>query len=168
MMNKIKRLMPLLILCVILISPNIYAGPFSEGSARASVAIGNGRYFNDDYLIIGVGAGYYFVDGLEVGLDVDFWTSGDPAIREVTPSLQYVFHQTQSIKPYLGVFYNRTYINRVPDTDAAGYRVGFYIPAGNRAYFGYGIVSSKLQDCDDTIFIDCSDTYSELTLMFTL
>lgn len=167
-MNKIKLLTPLLILFLVLSPPNIYAGPFSEGSSRASLAIGNGRYFNDDYLIIGVGAGYYFADGLEVGLDVDFWTGGDPSIREITPTLQYVYQQSPSLNPYFGVFYNRTYIDNSSNSDAAGYRLGVYMPAGENAYFGFGVVYSKLQDCTESLFVDCEDTYSELTLMFSL
>lgn len=168
MMNKHNLFIYLLALCLTLASPNVYAGPFSEGSSRVSVALGNGRLLNEDYLIIGVGAGYYFADGLEVGLDADFWTSGDPSIRELTPTLQYVFQQSRTLNPYFGVFYNRTYINNLPNSDAAGYRAGVYMPAGERAYFGFGIVYSKLQDCTDSLFVECSDTYSEISLMFSL
>lgn len=168
MINHIKRVMSLLILCAVLISPNIYAGPFSEGSSRVSVAFGNGRLLNKEYFIIGVGGGYYFADGFEIGLDVDMWTGDDPSIYEITPTLQYVFQSLRSFSPYLGVFYNRTYIESLPDSDAAGYRVGVYVPAGQNTYLGFGVVNSKLQDCTDTSFVDCSDTYSELTLMFSL
>jgi len=168
MINTNNLFISLLTLFFILASPGTYAGPFSEGSSRVSVALGNGRLLNEDYLIIGVGAGYYFADGLEVGLDADFWTGGDPTIRELTPTLQYVFQKSSSFNPYFGVFYNRTYINNTPNSDAAGYRAGVYMPAGERAYFGFGIVYSKLQDCSNSLFFDCSDTYSELTLMFSL
>ena len=168
MLNKTNLLISLLIFSTTLASPNAIAGPFSEGSSRVSVALGNGRLINEDYLIIGVGGGYYFADGLEVGLDLDFWTGGDPSIREITPTLQYVYQQSPSLNPYFGVFYNRTYIDNSPNSDAAGYRLGVYMPAGERAYFGFGIVYSKLQDCTESLFVDCEDTYSELTLMFSL
>lgn len=168
MMNKNNLFISLFALLLILVSPNALAGPFSEGSSRVSVAFANGRLLNKDYFVIGVGGGYYFADGFEAGLDVDVWTGDDPSIYEITPTLQYVFQQSPALNPYLGVFYNRTYIENLPDSDAAGYRVGVYVPAGQNAYFGFGVVNSKLQDCTDTVFLDCSDTYTELTLMFSL
>ena len=129
---------------------------------------GSGRFFNEDYLIIGGGIGYYLVDGVELGLDVDVWTGGDPSIYEVTPSLTYVYDNPSHVKPYLGAFYNRTYIDGLEDSDALGYRAGMYMPSGNRLLVGIGIVYTELQDCTASIFTDCSDTYTELSVIFSL
>ena len=148
--------------------PTAQAGSFDEGSLTGKLAIGNGRFFNEDYFIIGGGIGYYLVDGLELGLDLDFWTGGDPSIYEVTPRITYVYDNPSHVKPYVGAFYNRTFIDGFEDSDALGYRAGMYLPSGNRLLIGVGIVYTELQDCTDTVFNDCSDSYTELSVIFTL
>lgn len=150
-----------------LVSTQSPAAGFDQGSVTASIAIGSGRFFNEDYLIIGAGAGYYPLDGIEIGLDLDAWTGGDPSIYEVTPRLTYVYDNPSHVKPYLGVFYNRTFIDGFDDSNALGYRAGMYLPQG-RLLIGVGIVYSELQDCTDTVFNSCSDTYSELSVIFSL
>jgi len=167
MMNKHRLLTALFILCAISISASSFAGPFSKGSSRVSVALGNGQFLNDDYLILGLGGGYYLANGFEIGLDVDVWTGGDPSIYEITPTMQFVF-QTPSVSPYLGVFYSHSYISDYSDSESIGYRMGIYIPTSEKAYFGFGVVNSEFQDCTDTAFNDCSDTYTELSFMFML
>jgi len=161
-----------LALVLFFITPNAYAGAgayssFTKGNTRASVAIGSGQYFNDDYLIIGAGIGYYIANGLEIGLDLDFWTGGDPSIYEVTPTVTYVFRNVPRVQPYAGLFYSRTYIENRDDSNSAGARAGLYFPAGERTSVGFGVVYSELQDCND-VFFDCSDTYTEFSLMFHL
>ncbi|MFW2373152.1 MAG: hypothetical protein ACN4GM_08525 [Gammaproteobacteria bacterium] len=167
MTSQHRFLITLAGLCSILISSNVFAGPFNQGSSRVSLALASGQFLREDYLIIGVGGGYYFADGFEIGLDADVWFGGDPSIYEITPTLQYVF-QTPSISPYLGVFYSHSYISDYSDSESIGYRMGIYIPTGDRAYFGFGVVNSEFQDCTDTAINDCSDTYTELSLMLTL
>ncbi|MEW6684543.1 MAG: hypothetical protein AB1451_16750 [Nitrospirota bacterium] len=66
------------------------AGSFSQGRSRLSVVAGNGYAFNDTYFVLGVGAGYFLADGLSIGLDVEWWTGGDPGITKVSPSAQYI------------------------------------------------------------------------------
>lgn len=158
----------ILAIALMIFMPYVHADPFEKGSTRASFTLANGQNFNEDYVVFGAGIGHYFINGLQVGLDIDAWFGGDPDIYEVTPMLQYVVRTLPNIQPYIGIFYNRTFIENRDDSDAAGYRAGIYISAGDNMYMGYGLVYSELQDCTDTIFIDCSNTYSELSLMFTL
>lgn len=145
-----------------------HAGAFDEGSTTGTLALGSAQLFREDYLIIGVGVGHYLIDGLEVGLEVDAWTGGDPSIYEITPKVTYVLDNQSDVKPYLGAFYNRTFVEGLDDSDSYGYRVGFYSPAGSRSYVGIGLVYTELQNCSETIFVSCSDTYSELTFVFSL
>lgn len=145
-----------------------YAEPFDKGNTVATLAIGSGQFFRENYLIIGAGIGYYVTDGIELGVDVDFWTGGDPSIYEITPKLTYVFDNSSQFKPYLGAFYNRTYIEDYNDSDALGYRVGAYMPAGQNTYIGFGMVHTELQDCRETIIVSCSETYTELTFMISI
>lgn len=161
-----------LALVLFFMMPNAHAGAgayssFTKGSTRASVSLGSGRYFNDDYLILGVGIGYYLANGFEVGLDLDYWSGGSPTIYELTPRLTYVFSKVPKVQPYVGLFYSRTSIENRDDSNSAGARAGLFFPAGERMFIGVGIVYSELQDCNTNLF-DCSDTYSEFSLMFHL
>src|SRR4030042_3532941 len=68
------------------------AGPFEQGSVQGSVAVGTGTAFSQDYLILGIGAGYYVLAGLLVGARVDGWFGNSPSIYQVTPEARYVIN----------------------------------------------------------------------------
>ncbi len=135
---------------------------FSKGSTSVGVVVGSGSAFNDDYIILGVGVGYYVLPGLELGIDVQHWFSGDPAISKVSPQIRYVFTQPKVIKPYVGVFYRRTFIDDIRDYNSFGYRAGAYFSAQNGVYIGGGIVYEDESDCPVN---DCSNTYPEILFM---
>jgi len=143
---------------------------FSKNSTSVGVIVGSGSAFNDDYLILGASVGYYVVRGLELGIDVQRWFSGDPSITKISPQITYVFTQPKVIKPYVGVFYRRTYFGdfkgiSIDDQDSFGYRAGVYFNTNNRIYIGGGIVYEEYKDCDK--FVDsCSVTYPEI--LFTV
>ena len=59
---------------------------FSKNSTSVGVVLGSGSAFNDNYVILGVGVGYYVLKGLEIGIDVQHWFSGDPSITKVSHS----------------------------------------------------------------------------------
>ena len=138
---------------------------FSKDSTSVGVVLGSGSAFNDDYVILGASVGYYVVRGLELGIDVQHWFSGEPSITKVSPQVRYVFTQAKVIKPYVGAFYRRTYfgdINGVDpgDRDSFGYRAGAYFSTDNRVYIGGGIVYEEYQDCGR--LSECSTTYPEI------
>jgi len=135
---------------------------FSKGATNISIVAGSGRAFQDDYIIFGVGAGYYVVNGLELGIDVQHWFSGDPSITKVSPQIRYVLTQSKAIKPYVGAFYRRTFIDNLDDQNSFGYRAGAYFSGNNGVYIGGGIVYEEYQDCSQ--FIDCSTTYPEILI----
>ncbi len=136
---------------------------FSRGSTSVGVVAGSGSSFNDNYIILGVGVGYYVVRGLEIGIDVQHWFSGDPSITKVSPQIRYVFTQPKVIKPYVGAFYRRTFIDNLDDADSFGYRAGAYFSTNNRVYIGGGVVYEEYKNCT---FLDCSNTYPEI--LFTV
>ena len=142
---------------------------FSRNSTTFGVVAGSGSAFNDNYIILGLGVGYYVVDGLELGIDVQRWISGEPSITKVSPQIRYVFTQPQVIKPYVGAFYRRTYYGSyrgidLDDQDSFGYRAGAYFSANNGIYIGGGIVYEEYTDCE--LYTDCSSTYPEI--LFTV
>jgi len=138
---------------------------FSKGATNVGFVLGSGSAFNDNYYILGVGVGYYVTRGLELGIDVQRWFSGDPSITKVSPKVTYVFTQAKTVKPYVGAFYRRTYFGdfkgkSIDDQDSFGYRAGAYFTSNNRFYIGGGIVSEEYKNCD--AFVDCSTTYPEI------
>ena len=138
---------------------------FSKNSASVGVVVGSGRAFDDDYIILGVGAGYYVTQGLEIGIDLERWFSGEPTITKVSPQIRYVFTESQTIKPYVGAFYRRTHFDdfkgiEIDDEDSFGYRAGAYFSSDNRVYIGAGVVYEEYTDCSR--FTDCSTTSPEV------
>jgi len=142
---------------------------FSKDSTSVGIVVGSGSAFNDNYIILGAGVGYYVVQGLEIGIDIQHWFSGEPSITKLSPQIRYVFTQAEVIKPYVGAFYRRTYFGDVngfelEDQDSFGYRAGAYFSTNNRVYIGGGIVYEEYKDCSR--FIECSSTYPEI--LFTV
>ena len=142
---------------------------FSKNSTSVGVVVGSGSAFNDNYIIAGVGLGYYVATGLELGIDLQHWFNGEPSITKVSPQIRYVFTQAKVVKPYVGAFYRRTYFgdlngDSLDDQDSFGYRAGAYFTSNNRVYIGGGIVYEEYTDCAAPL--DCSTTYPEI--LFTV
>jgi hypothetical protein len=142
------------------------AGAFGQGRFGFVVGGGTGYAFNQTYFVLGVGATYYIVNGLNVGLSVESWSGADPHITKVTPSVQYVFYQVPVVKPYIGAFFRRAYMSSLPDVDSVGGRAGLYVQVGRNAYIGGGVAYEAYINCNQTIYSSCTNTYPELS--FTL
>jgi hypothetical protein len=139
------------------------AAAFGKGSTQVFVTAGSGYAFDQTYFVLGLGATYYLVDGLGLGLSLESWSGADPNLYKVTPSVQYVFRHVPVVKPYVGVFYRRTYVSGLSDLDSAGGRAGVYIAAGRNAYVGAGAVYEYYIDCNTAVYGSCSSTYPELS-----
>ncbi len=172
-LNKILTLFIFLGLSNVVSAASVGTGgigtAFSKDSTTLGVVVGSGSAFDDNYLILGVGVGYYVARGLELGLDVQHWFSGSPSITKVSPQIRYVFTQAKRVKPYVGLFYRRTFFGDfkgidLADQDSFGYRVGAYFSSNNRVYIGGGMVYEEYKNCD--AFVDCSTTYPEI--LFTV
>jgi len=142
------------------------AGAFSSGRTQLVASAGTGYAFNESYLVLGLGVSYYLLDGFNVGLSVESWTGSNPTMYKVTPSVQYVFYQVPSVKPYIGAFYRRAYVDGLPDIDSVGGRAGIYVQAGRNAFVGAGAVYESYLDCNKTIYSSCSSTYPEVSFTF--
>lgn len=160
------RILPAL---VFLLTPlSIQSGPFEQGSKSLSVVLGAGQAFNDNYTIVGAGFGYYVLDGLELGIDVETWLGGEPSINKLSPQIRYVFTGSRELRPYIGTFFRKTSIDGFVDLDSTGGRVGLIFSGGRGYHLGAGLVFENYLDCNDTIFTSCSDTYTELSFTFLL
>jgi hypothetical protein len=138
-------------------------GAFSKGRTHFVVTGGTGYAFDETYFVAGLGLSYYVADGLNVGLFAESWTGSDPHVYKVTPSVQYVVHQVPVVKPYIGAFYRRTYVENLPDINSAGGRAGAYLQAGRNAYLGAGVVYESYLDCNKTVYRECTSTYPEVS-----
>ena len=138
------------------------SAPFTQGNARLSLHFGGATAFNQDYSIIGIGGGYYVADGVEMGLDAETWFGNSPRIAQISPEVRLVLNPAGSIKPYLGAFYRRTFIEHYRDSDTVGGRAGIYRLAGQRSYFGAGLALDAHLKCDRAVYTHCAEAYPEL------
>ena len=78
--------------------------------------------------------------------------------------MTYVFTQPETIRPYLGIFYRRTFYGdddlNLDDQNSYGYRAGAYLNSNDDVYIGGGIVHEKYADCNP--LVECSSTYPEV------
>lgn len=141
------------------------AGPFSQGSIGVSILLGNASVGDKSYLILGAGAGYYLIDGLEIGLEGSTWLLEDPRINTLTPQAKYVLYFVPVIKPYVGTFYSHYFIGGgFDDQNSVGGRVGgYWILGGGGSYLGVGAVYEHFLGCDDAV-VSCDDWYPEVSL----
>jgi hypothetical protein len=116
--------------------------------------------------VLSVGATYYLLDGLGVGLAYERWTGADPGMYKLTSSAQYVFQQLP-LKPYVGGFFRRTRIENVPDLDSVGARGGVYFQAGRNAHVGVGGVYESYLDCTKSTYRECDSFYPEVSFTFS-
>jgi hypothetical protein len=139
------------------------AGVFSRGRTHFVITGGTGYAFDESYLVLGLGVNYYVIDGLNVGLFLENWSGSDPKMNKITPSAQYVFYRVPVLKPYIGAFYRRTYIDGLSDINSVGGRAGVYLEAGRNAYLGAGAVYESYLDCNQSVYRSCNSTYPELS-----
>jgi outer membrane protein W len=162
-----KFLLIVLLLLPTFTSRATFAGDFfAQGSSQFSLLAGSGTAYNNDYLILGVGVNYYLIDGLGVGLSYENWSGNSPSINQTSPSIQYVFSQGYSIRPYIGAFYRNTAIANQSSINSEGARAGVYFTAGSNSVIGIGLVYESYLNCQPTVFGGCSETYPEIALLF--
>jgi hypothetical protein len=142
------------------------AGPFAEGSIRISAIVGVAQQIDNTAFILGAGAGYYIVDGLELGLEGEYWINSDPSISKISPNARYVLWFVPVLKPYVGAFYRHLFVGApFDDMDSLGGRAGAFWVSGGGSYFGGGVVHEiYVKGCEGD---DCSETYPEIVLSFS-
>ena len=73
-MNKLMILLMLLGLSNAAVAASVGTGgvgtAFSKNSTSVGVVLGSGSAFDDNYVILGLSVGYYVVNGLELGIDL--------------------------------------------------------------------------------------------------
>jgi hypothetical protein len=140
---------------------------FRQGRTRLSVGAGYGVFNKNDYFVLGLGAGYYFIDGLEAGLDGETWIGSQPQIYNVSPQIRYILPEILGFRPYAGGFYRRTFYSReLANLNSAGARAGLVFPLSPRTYITAGAVYEHYFKCDTAIYSTCDNLYPEAGISF--
>jgi hypothetical protein len=142
------------------------AGLFAKGKKQVTVLGGSGYAFDETYFVIGGGVSYFVMDGLNVGVQAEAWTGGDPSIYKYTLSSNYVFYKTPRVAPYVGVFYRYTDIESRDSIESVGGRAGAYLKIGSNGYAGFGAVYESYLDCNPRIYGSCDEVYPEISFTF--
>jgi hypothetical protein len=133
-------------------APPLDAGMFSRGRKRVSVVAGWAHSFDDDYLLLGIGAGYFIRNGIDVGLDFEGWFIGDPTVYKLSPRVDYVLWKMQRVKPYAGAFYRWNFVGGgFEDQKSLGGRVGAYYKGDRGGMAGAGVVYERYLNLDDRL-----------------
>jgi len=163
-----KRLLAALLLVVTALPVNAaeIGSVFEKGRTSFSIMAGSGYAFDNSYVVIGVSATYYVIDGLGVGLAYENWSGGTPTMTKYSPFVQYVFPRVASMYPYVGAFYRQSNFSTLPSVDSTGARAGVYYSVSSNAYVGLGMVYESYLDCSNTVYNSCSSTYPDISLTF--
>jgi len=140
--------------------------PWDQGSIGLSIVLASQDAFGDSYIVVGAGVGYYFLPGLEVGLQGVQWFGGDPSVTVVSPELRYVAVPLGwPLLPYVGGFYTHYFIgDPFADADSVGTRLGLMYHQGGGLIVGVGAAFERfVSECSD----DCSTIYPEISVGFT-
>lgn len=169
MTKQIKRILALTLIGLFLHSSlhaevSVGASMFSKGKSRGTIYGSSASSFDENYFVLGLGYGYYVLNGLQLGVDAESWLGASPSVYKVTPQILYVLARGGRIFPYVGGFYRRTYIEDLPDMNSYGGRAGVYSMMGRNVYAGVGIVYEQYSDCQESIYTSCSSTYPELNI----
>ena len=133
-------------------SPVKVAGMFSKGNRRVSATAGWGHSFDTDYLLLGVGVGYFLANGLDVGADFEGWLIGDPTVYKLSPRADYVLWKMKRIKPYAGAFYRWNFVGSgIDDKSSLGGRLGAFYQGRGRMMAGAGVVYERYLDLDERL-----------------
>jgi len=135
---------------------------FEKGRSSVGIVAGSSYYGNEQYTIIGIGADYFFLDGLSVGVGYRGWFGGNPSINQLTIASSYYIPLSKKFRPYIGGFIRETFIEDDDNSESYGGRVGLAITMSSNSYASFGYVYEEYGDCTESRIKDCSSSYPEL------
>ena len=126
-------------------------GPFAAGSPRVSIALGTSTGPGAIRYEAGASAGYYLINGIELGLRVRASFGEGTNYQVAQPYALAVAYMTPIAHPYIGPFYTHYFIgDGLPDVDSVGIRLGLFVnPPDTNIVMGGGAASEWiLSECD--------------------
>ncbi len=162
-LKVILMLKKLLIIIVVLISSHGYSqGMFSVEHKNMSFHVGSGTAYDSRYTVLGINVNYFVIKNLTLGVGYTAWFGGDPKINKVSLPITYYLPVGDSIRPYLGVVYHRTFIgDGYDDYNSYSGRVGVAISNGG-SFLRLGWVQ-EYYDNDNTDDEKKSEGYPEVS-----
>lgn len=141
--------------------------PFDRGKFGLSGGGGSQTSFGYRKFVIGLGVGYFVLDGVELGLSGLHQFGDGPSVSQLSPSLRYIAQPLvghSPLIPYIGVFYRHWFIgDELDDVDTVGSRAGALFLSG-RLILGLGVVVERtVSTCD----ADCVEVYPDFTIGFS-
>jgi hypothetical protein len=140
--------------------------PFDRGRIGLNLSVGEMSAFGYNYFSIGAGAGYFVLDGLEIGGFALHEFGNGPSINEVSPSLRYVAQPlvgSWPVIPYVAAFYNHWFLGSgFSDLDTVGARTGLLHLSGHLVV-GLGVAYERtISACTS-----CNSVYPDVTFGFS-
>jgi hypothetical protein len=168
---NLRRFVPILALLAMgtatMEASSAESDPFAKGRMGVSVYLGGGTAGSESYYTFGAGLSYYLVNGLWLGVSGETRQGIDPVTYKASPEIGYVFPIGGPVRPYVGAFYRRIWVENYQDFDTYGARAGVNVRMAQGVYFRIGAVYESLRDCSNTpATLPCSDTYGELGVLF--
>ena len=140
------------IILLLLGTSAIYAGGvFSVGSKNVGLTVGSDSSFGNSYTVLGANVNYFVVDNLSVGASYQAFLGGDPDINQVTVPVTYHLPlENTTYRPYLGAFYNRTFIDKpYEDYNIYGGRAGLSLQTTSNSFMSFGWVQEFSNNGED-------------------
>ncbi len=141
------------IILLLLATSTIYAeGVFSVGSKNVGLTVGSESSFGNSYTVLGVNVNYFVLDNLSVGAAYQAFLGGDPDINQVTVPVTYHLPlENTTYRPYLGAFYNRTFIDKpYEDYNIYGGRAGLSLQTTPNSFMSFGWVQEFSNSGEDS------------------
>jgi len=117
-------------------------GIFSSGHKNFGLTVGTNSSFGNNYTTVGVNVNYYIIDNLSIGAAYNAFLGDSPSINEVTvPVTYYIPVEGVSYRPYVGTFYNQTFIeDPYNDYNILGGRIGISLQTSLNSFMSLGWV----------------------------
>ena len=140
------------ILTILSLSTALFAGGiFSVGQKNFGLSVGSSNGYGNDYVVVGVNANYFVTDNLSIGTGYAGWFGDKPRINEVSIPLTYYMQTQSSYKPYAGLIYRHTFIDKpYDDYDVYGGRIGVAVITGTNSFITIGWVQEHYDVGDDS------------------
>ena len=141
--------------------------PFDRGKFSLSAGGGSQTLLGSSYFAVGASAGYFVLDGVEIGLGALHEFGSGPSISKLTPMLEYVAQPLvgkSPVIPYVATFYNHWFIGGQSDVDTVGGRAGLLYVSG-QLVLGLGAAYERIVSA---CVMDCSSIYPDFTISLAL
>ena len=141
--------------------------PYLAGRLGVSLTLGTGQVASETYYTVGAGLNYFLLNGLWFGATVETRQGLEPTLYKASPEIGYVLPWGDAVRPYVGAFYRRIWVENYSDYDTLGARAGVQIRMTRNVYWRIGGVYESLRNCDNAQpGLSCSDQYGEFGLYF--